>query len=96
MPRRKVKPRLPTSVYLAFFSVAATMVRAAGFETLPGGGILTAPEMDRMDEWCERGEKAEDFGAWVVEKRQAERIRELALADENLGNETIALSEVAA
>lgn len=92
MRRKRPKRRLPNSVYFAFFSDAAKDVRAAGFETLPGGGIFTAQEMDRLDEWCERQEKPEDFAAWVIGRRRAE---ELALEGLNMGNETIALSEVA-
>lgn len=96
MPRRRVKPRLPHSVYLAYFSEAAKIVRAAGYETLPGGGIFGRQEMDRMDEWCEGGKPAADFAAWVIQKRHDERTAEMALADQNMGQETISPKDVAA
>ena len=95
MPRKRAE-RLPPSVYLAFFTIAAKAVRAAGFPTCSAGGVFTRQEMDRMDEWCERGETAESFGAWIIQKRADERRAEQELESENIGNETIAPSEVAA
>jgi hypothetical protein len=92
MRQTRRKRRLPHSVYLAFFSAAAKIVRAARCETLPGGGVFTAAELDRMDEHCERGDEPERFAAWIIERRNA---AELALEGLNIGNETIALSEVA-
>lgn len=96
MPRRRNTPRLPNSVYLDFFSAVWPIVKAAGFEAFPQGGLFTRQEMDRMDEACERGDSVESFAAWLVMKRAEEAQREQALESENIGQETIAPSEVAA
>lgn len=96
MPRKKSSDRLPASVYLEYFRIVARALRAAGFETLPTGAVMTGVEVDVMDQWCERGETAEAFGQWIIVKRHEERVRELALSDENIGQETIAPCEVAA
>jgi hypothetical protein len=96
MPRRKARQRLPHSVYLAFFSAVHPIVKAAGFEAFPEGGLFTRQELERMDEACERGDSVESFATWLVVKRAEEASRELALSSEMMGNETISPSEVAA
>lgn len=90
---RKRKPEpIPASVQLAYFTVAARLVQAAGFASR--GGVFTPQEMTRMDEWMEKGRTAESFGEWVVQRRYLERLAEMALEGECMGDETVALSMV--
>jgi hypothetical protein len=81
--------RLPNSVRMEFFFAVGHVVRAAGFESFPEGGIFTRQEMDRMDEWQEKGKTPEQFAAWLIERRHEEQVRVEAESDLNMGNETI-------
>lgn len=95
MPRRKRPKRLKPSVYLDYFTATAKAIRAAGFGTLPSGAILSGPETDRMDEYCETGKPVEEFIAFMLAKRSEERARAAAEAECMMGDETIHPSQAA-